>query len=163
MKYEYLIFDLDGTISDPIVGIVRSVNYSLFEHGFEAKSDSEISTHIGPPLDELFASLTGSNNQVLLESLIKKYRERYKDVGYSENTLYPEMPEVLGKLKQKYKLVVCTSKKEDFAKKILSMFGLLNMFIFINGADIGIQKWQHPHQSAPGPYRSDLWRGIHLF
>ncbi len=70
MNYDYLIFDLDGTISDPKDGIVRSVNYALDSHHFAPCGEQEISRLIGPPIEKLFAALTGSNDQGLLNSLI---------------------------------------------------------------------------------------------
>lgn len=83
-----------------------------------------------------------SNELELVRSLVAKYLDRYKDIGYKENTLYPQIPNILEELKDKYRLAVCTYKREDFAQKVLSMFGLLSMFVFVNGADIGIDKRQ---------------------
>ena len=144
MKYDYLIFDLDGTISDPKDGIVRSINYALEAQGFEHKAEQELVTFIGPPLDEAFSTLTGSKDRELIASLVAKFRERYSDVGYSENCLYPGVIEVLEKLSaiQEIKLGVCTSKRVDFAERILELFSLSHYFSFVDGGDVGIEKWQ---------------------
>jgi len=144
LQYEYLVFDLDGTISDPRDGIVRSLNYALASHGFEDRSDQELSPFIGPPLDVGFASLTGSADPELIKSLVAKYRERYADVGYAENTLYQGIPEVLETLSstQGLKLGICTSKRTDFAERILELFSLREHFCFVSGGDVGIEKWQ---------------------
>lgn len=144
MKYEYLIFDLDGTISDPKHGIVRSINYALEFFGFERRTEDELCSFIGPPLDVAFASLTGSDDSNLIKSLIAKYRERYSDVGYSENLLYEGIPDVLNTLSsiEELKLVLCTSKRVDFAERILELFSLRQHFCFVSGGDIGIEKWQ---------------------
>ena len=148
MRYEYLIFDLDGTISDPKEGIVRSINYSLEHHGFEMKNDTEIATHIGPPLDQTFFHLTQETDNSLINSLVAKYRERYSETGYSENIMYDGMAQTLSLLydSKKCKLAICTSKRVDFAEKILDLFGLLGLFRFVNGGDIGIEKWQQLSQ-----------------
>ena len=144
MKYEYLVFDLDGTISDPKVGIVNSINFALDAHGFRHRTEGEICTFIGPPLDVAFSSFTESNDTKLITSLIAKYRERYSEVGYSENRLYKGITEALEQLSSNegIKLGVCTSKRVDFAERILELFALRQHFSFVNGGDIGIEKWQ---------------------
>ena len=144
MKYEYLIFDLDGTISDPKDGIVKCLNHALSSHSFPIQDEEELSTYIGPPLDSTFKAITNSDNTDLIASLVTKYRERYSEIGYSENVIYKGIPEILETLASisKIKLGICTSKREDFARKILDLFGLTHYFCFINGGDVGIEKWQ---------------------
>lgn len=144
MKHDILIFDLDGTISDPKDGIVRSVNHALAHFDFDSKLEDEIKEFIGPPLDLTFKSLTKSNDAQLISSLVAKYRERYADIGYSENILYDGIRESLVSLhhEKNCRLAVCTSKRHDFATKILDMFDLLELFEFVNGGDVGIEKWQ---------------------
>ncbi len=145
MKYSHdlVMFDLDGTISDPIVGIGRSINYSLTHFGHPALELSELAIHIGPPLDEAFRSITGVTSSEQVSAFVAKYRERYAEIGYSENVIYPGIPEVLARLGSAgMPLGVCTSKRVDFAERILEMFGLRSCFRFINGGEIGVQKWQ---------------------
>lgn len=144
MKYEYLVFDLDGTISDPRDGIVRSINYALESYGFGCRAENELCSFIGPPLDVAFAALTGSDDGTLIKSLVTKYRERYSDVGYSENALYEGISDVLSRLSsiEELKLVLCTSKRVDFAERILELFSLREHFCFVSGGDVGIEKWQ---------------------
>ena len=144
MPHDILIFDLDGTISDPKDGIVRSVNYALESFDFKPRSDVEISQFIGPPLNEMFESLTQITDPATTSSLISKYRERYADIGYSENTLYEGIRDSLMTLYDEgaNRLAICTSKRRDFAIKILEMFELFELFEFINGGDVGIEKWQ---------------------
>jgi len=141
---DMLIFDLDGTISDPKEGIVKSFNYALQHFGFEPKKEKEIVKLIGPPLDKAFESLTGADDVRLTTSLIAKYRERYGDVGYAENVLYEGIQESLQTLHQQHnlRLAVCTSKRTDFATKILQRFNLLALFDFVDGGDVGIDKGQ---------------------
>jgi len=144
VSYEWLIFDLDGTISDPKEGIVSSFNFALEHYGFASRSDAEIAAYIGPPLDQTFIELTGNHDPLFIEMMVAKYRERYAEFGYAENHLYPDIKQVLMGLKEKdcCQLGVCTSKRADFAEKILSRFGLLGLFEFVSGGDIGIEKWQ---------------------
>lgn len=148
VQQKYLIFDLDGTISDPIEGIMRSINYSLESHGFETKSEQQVAPHIGPPLETAFSDFTQQSQTALIHSLISKYRERYAEIGYAENSLYSGIDSILAVLyaSQKYKLALCTSKREDFAIKILELFGIRQYFEFVSGGDIGIQKWQQLNQ-----------------
>ena len=144
MKHDILIFDLDGTISDPKDGVVKSINYALEYFNFEPKGANEIAKHIGPPLDVAFKLLANCDNENTITSLIKKYRERYSDVGYSENVLYDGIRDSLISLhkEQNCRLAICTSKRVDFATKILEMFGLSELFEFIDGGDVGIEKHQ---------------------
>jgi phosphoglycolate phosphatase len=95
LKYEYLIFDLDGTISEPKEGISQSLNYALSAHGFEEQEKDKVTSFIGPPLDSTFKVITQSSDPELILSLVAKYRERYSDIGFSENVLYPKIPDVL--------------------------------------------------------------------
>jgi phosphoglycolate phosphatase len=140
-NHDLILFDLDGTISDPAQGIGRSINYALTHFGYESLSQAEIAKYIGPPLDEIFRSITGK--QTDCHALVTKYRERYSEIGYTENVLYPGVTEVLLKLKStNVPMAICTSKRQDFAEKILEMFGLNHCFRFISSGDIGISKSQ---------------------
>jgi len=139
----HLVFDLDGTISDPAVGIGRSINYALDHFGYQTLPESEIPKLIGPPLDVSFASITGSTSTDHIGSLVAKYRERYADVGFAENVLYPGITAALDALvAARIPLGLCTSKRVDFADSILCLFGLRDHFHFLNGGDIGIHKHQ---------------------
>jgi len=142
--YEYLIFDLDGTISDPKEGIVKSLNHALAANGYKTKEPQEIEKYIGPPLDYAFEKLTNIKNRNEIGKLVKSYRERYAEVGYSENVLYKGMVPVLESLARNRSVIigVCTSKRKDFAEKILELFHIRHLFKFVDGGDIGIQKWQ---------------------
>ena len=141
--HDVVLFDLDGTLSDPLVGIGRSINYALSHFGFAELPLPELAVHVGPPLDEAFRSITGVRAPNALDGFVAKYRERYGEVGYSENVLYPGIPQVLeGLCGAGISLGVCTSKRVDFAEKILDLFGLRSYFSFVCGGEIGTQKWQ---------------------
>jgi phosphoglycolate phosphatase len=140
-KHDLILFDLDGTISDPLEGIGRSINYALAHFGYESLKLSELAKYVGPPLDETFKKITG--NEAESKNLVAKYRERYGDIGYTENILYPGIAEVLLELhKANIVIALCTSKRRDFAERILDMFGLIHYFQFINGGEIGVTKSQ---------------------
>jgi len=141
--HDLILLDLDGTISDPLVGIGRSINHALAHFGHRTFELHELARYIGPPLDETFASITGSASQTEIAALVAKYRERYGDVGYAENVLYPGVADALAALRRAgLPLGLCTSKRGDFAERILEMFGLREHFEFVSGGEIGIPKWR---------------------
>src|SRR5438094_10604263 len=96
--YDLLLFDLDGTLSDPLVGLGRSINYALSHFGSPELPLSQLAIHVGPPLDQAFSSITGLCSSSALDGFVAKYRERYGEIGYSENVLYPGIAQVLGSL-----------------------------------------------------------------
>lgn len=142
MKYSGLIFDLDGTLSDPKEGITKSINYALIKHGYDTRCQDELAPIvIGPPLDESFRFLTGVDDSAHIGSLVTSYRERFADVGWRENILYEGITDALDHFKEcGVRMGVCTSKPERFARPILEMFGLMNYFEFLSGGDVGVQK-----------------------
>ena len=143
VKLKTLIFDLDGTISDPFEGISRSVNYALESLEFTSVDPERIRPMIGPPLNEIFEFLIGEVSDRQMQTLVSRYRERYASIGYTENVIYKEMPEAIATLAASgYTLGVCTSKRADYAADIVDMFGLSTYFAFISGGDIGIHKSQ---------------------
>lgn len=141
--HDLVLFDLDGTLSDPLVGIGRSINYALEHFGFAPLDLVRLAQYVGPPIDETFVELTGVSSDADVRALVAKFRERYSDVGYSENVLYPDVADAIEHLADAgVALGVCTSKRKDFADRILQMFGLRAHFRFVSGGDIGIAKWK---------------------
>lgn len=141
--HDLLLFDLDGTLSDPLEGIERSLNFALIDFGFSPLAGGQASAYIGPPLDQTFIQITGLEAGPDINALVAKYRERYADLGYAENEVYPGVADALAALSsQGARMAVCTSKRADFAEKILELFGLRQYFLFVDGGDIGVQKWQ---------------------
>ena len=140
-KPAFRIFDLDGTISDPAVGIGRSINFALQHYGYAPIQEGEVSQFIGPPLDQTFASIVGRSSPDHIGALVSKFRERYAEVGYAENVVYPGIPDVLRALDSAgIPLGLCTSKRVDFADSILRLFGIRHHFRFLSGGDIGVRK-----------------------
>jgi phosphoglycolate phosphatase len=138
---QHLIFDLDGTISDPAVGFGRSINYALGAFGYPEIGEAEVSQHIGPPLDGTFRRIAPGASDATILGMVAKYRERYGEVGYAENLVYPGIPEALQHLASHgIHMGICTSKRGDFAERILTLFQLRSYFAFVSAGDIGVRK-----------------------
>ncbi|MBM7070637.1 HAD hydrolase-like protein [Shewanella sp. 202IG2-18] len=138
-----LLFDLDGTISDPLEGIANSINYALEAFGYSQSSQIELANYIGPPLDKTFSDITQTDDKAHILALVTKYRERFAVLGYKENQLYDGVKSILLELKKRnISVAVCTSKPERFAVKILEHFDLLDCFEFVSGGEVGVEKWQ---------------------
>lgn len=135
------IFDLDGTLSDPAVGIGRSLNYALATVGHSRIREDEVSHHIGPPLDRVFRRIVPEASDETVLAMVAKYRERYLEIGYVENVVYPDIPEALEHLASRgVRMGVCTSKRGDIAERVLTLFRLRPYFAFVSGGDVGVEK-----------------------
>jgi len=99
MKVSTLVFDLDGTISDPSSGIIKCVNYALQCHGLATQSDESISAEIGPPLDLMFRKFMPDITDRVIDDLVFSYRERFATDGFAENILYSGIPEAFQSLR----------------------------------------------------------------
>lgn len=136
MNYDYLLFDLDGTLTDPGEGITNSVAYALKKWGIEVEDKRELYCFIGPPLSYSFATFYGFSEEDSLKC-VEFYREYYGVKGIFENKLYHGIPELLAKLKAEgKKLILATSKPEFYARKILDHFDLSKYFDYICGASM---------------------------
>src|SRR6202012_3650881 len=143
MAARVVVFDLDGTISNPLLGFSRSINHALSLQGLPERAPADLARFIGPPLYESAVELTVSADPDAHARLIADYRQRYGETGYAENTLYDGIPAVLHALRASgATLGLCTSKRADFAERILQLFGLRELFAFVSGGDIGVHKWQ---------------------
>ena len=132
--YKYILFDLDGTLTDPGLGITNAVMYALKKFNIELPDRSELYKFIGPPLLESFQKYYGMTEEES-QMALQYYREYFKPYGLYENTVYDGVEEVLSTLKAQGKtLVLATSKPEPFAVEILSHFELDKYFDFIAGA-----------------------------
>ncbi len=136
MEREYILFDLDGTLTDPMEGITRSVQYALKSYGIEEPDLRALCPFIGPPLKESFMKYYDFPEDRAQEA-IGRYREYFAVTGIFENQVYDGIEEMLRKLKAKGKiLVVATSKPEKFAVQILEHFHLDGYFDFVCGASM---------------------------
>ena len=134
MNYQYYLFDLDGTLTDPGIGITNSVMYALQKFDIHISDRSKLYPFIGPPLDESFQNFFGFSEAQCLKA-IEYYRERYRETGLFENEVYPGIPELLSTLKNnKVQIALATSKPYEFSLKILEHFDLRRYFDFIGAA-----------------------------
>lgn len=132
--FDYLFFDLDGTLTDPAQGITNSFIHALKYFGIEIPSYETLCTFIGPPLPETFKTQFGFDEQKVAEG-VKKYREYFATKGLLENSVYPGIPELLAGLKAAgKKLVVATSKPEEYSVRIIEHFGLAQYFENVCGS-----------------------------
>lgn len=149
MGYNTILFDLDGTLTDPKEGITKSVAHALRYFGIQVESLDSLTCFIGPPLTASFPEYYGLGEEET-EIAVAKYRERFSAVGWAENVPYAGIGELLSALKTAgKKLLVATSKPEVFAVRILEHFGLASYFDLICGA---------PMQAPKGHGKADVIR-----
>lgn len=132
--YDIILFDLDGTLTDPGEGITNSVAYALAKWGITEADRSKLYRFIGPPLKDSFMEYYGFTPEDA-DAAIVAYRAYFRDRGIFENRVYDGIEELLKSLKAHSKTVVlATSKPEEFARRILVHFGLDGYFDLIAGA-----------------------------
>lgn len=133
---QYLLFDLDGTLTDPMVGITSSVQYALEKFGIHVRYLKELIPFIGPLLAESFQKFYGFSKEDA-EKAIQYYREYYAPKGIFENEVYEGIPEMLAHLTEAgFTLLVATSKPTVFARKVLKHFGMEDYFSFVGGSEL---------------------------
>lgn len=132
--YNTILFDLDGTLTDPGLGITNSVMYALKKWGIEVGDRTSLYRFIGPPLQDSFMQYYGFSKEDA-EKSVSYYREYFREKGLFENEVYPGAQKLLSDLKAQGKtLAVATSKPEEFAIRILKHFQLDGFFDVIAGA-----------------------------
>ena len=136
MELQYILFDLDGTLTDPMVGITSSVQYALEKFGIHVKYLKDLIPFIGPPLDDSFQEFYGLSKEDAGKA-VEYYRERYSTTGIFENCPYPGVEKLLQELRRKkYLLAVASSKPEYYVKQILDYFNLTEYFDEIVGSEM---------------------------
>ena len=132
--YNIVLFDLDGTLTDPGEGITNSVAYALKKFNIEVEDRKELYNFIGPPLIDSFMKFYGMNYEDGLKA-VEYYREYFGVTGIFENTMFDGIPELLDKIKKSgRKISLATSKPEQYAVRILEHFELTKYFDFIGAA-----------------------------
>lgn len=135
IMYQYILFDLDGTLTDPGEGITKSIAYAFDTYGFSYSSLEELQVYIGPPLNEEFMARLGVD-LATAGALAEKFRERYNVTGWKENHPMPGMREALEVLKEQGRhLAVATSKPLGIATRVLEYFDLARYFEVICGSN----------------------------
>lgn len=136
MNYQYLLFDLDGTLTDSAEGILNSVVYALKKRGFSVPEQAVLLKFVGPPLLDSFQRYCGLSREQAVTA-VADYREYFTEKGWCENRVYEGIPEVLASLKAEGRmLIVATSKPEPFAKRIAEHFGLSQYFDRVIGSSL---------------------------
>jgi len=139
-KYSMIIFDLDGTLIDPVEGIINSVRYSLKYFGIEELDEVKLRRFIGPPLHESYQNIYKFSPDDAKKA-VQIYREFFTKRGIFENQVYPEISSILQKLNsKKCILFVGTSKPTVFAKQILEYFKLHHLFREIVGSNLDLTR-----------------------
>lgn len=134
-KYLHVIFDLDGTITDPGTGITRSIQYALGKYGISEKTEA-LYKFIGPPLRESFMKYFGFSREQA-EEAVSYYREYFSVTGIFENEVYPGISELLTALSSGgSRIYMATTKPLVYAEKILHHFDLHRYFTSIAGSNL---------------------------
>lgn len=136
MNKQFILFDLDGTLTDPKAGITKAVQYALRKSGIEVENPDALTMFIGPPLRDSYREYYGFSDQEAEDAVIK-YREYFSETGIFENELYAGIDAMLRALRKEGKtLAVATSKPTVFAERILRHFGLDTYFSFVAGSEL---------------------------
>ncbi len=131
----HVFLDLDGTLTDPKEGIVRSIQYALRQLGFDELPEAELRRFIGPPLRDAFVELLSQT--ALVEEAVRLYRARFTEVGMFENALYPGVIQLLERMKaQRWLSYVITSKPTVYARRIVEHFALQDYFHAVYGSEL---------------------------
>jgi len=131
-----LLFDLDGTLTDPVIGITKSVDYALKYFGIHTEDLRELCRFIGPPLKDSFMGYCGFGEDQALEA-VEKYREYFREKGIFENKLIEGIDILLKRLADDGRqLIVATSKPQVFAEIILDHFGIRKYFSLVCGSEL---------------------------
>lgn len=134
-RKKYVCFDLDGTLSDPAVGITTCIRYALDQLGVRSPDEAQLREWIGPPLQASFQDWLGSSAQA--DRAVQLYRDRFARVGLYENQLYEGVPELLAQVATTAEaLFVVTSKPQPFALRIVQHFGLADFFQGVYGSQL---------------------------
>ncbi len=132
-----VLFDLDGTLTDPKDGITRCIQFSLGRLGREAPSSDGLLWCIGPPLKQSFSRLLESHDNALLDVALQHYQERFSEIGIYENSVYPGIVTALQKIHTTgFRIFLATSKPTVFAIRILDHFRLTQFFHGIYGSEL---------------------------
>ena len=134
MEKKFILFDLDGTLTDPSKGITNSVIYSLNKFDITVENRADLYKMIGPPLRDSFERYFGFSKEKA-NLAVQFYREYYKNIGLYENSIYAGIPELLKNLNNK-SLILATSKPTVFAVTVLEHLNLSDYFAFISGSEL---------------------------
>ena len=134
--WDPILFDLDGTLVDSVVGVTRSVAYALERLGLPEEDEATLLRHVGPPLEEGFQQVSGMTPEQADRATLL-FRERYVPVGIYEARVFDGIPQLLGRLVDDGRpLAVATSKEHTAAMKVLDHYGLAGFFTAAVGSSV---------------------------
>ena len=134
--YKYILFDLDGTLTDPKEGITRCVQYALSHFNIDEPNLEALTRFIGPPMHLSFRDFYGFDEEKVKRA-VEKYRERFNTIGIFENGAFEGIHQMLETLKKKDKiLALATSKPEVQAQRILEKYDLIQYFDCVVGSEL---------------------------
>lgn len=132
-----ILFDLDGTLTDPKAGITQCIRFSLGHFTDHIPGADDLTWCIGPPLRDSFARLLNTTDSHILDQAVSLYRERFSEKGMFENKVYPDVHQSLEQIKASgIRIFLATSKPRVYARKILDHFGLSHFFKKRYGAEL---------------------------
>jgi phosphoglycolate phosphatase len=132
---DVIFFDLDGTLTDPKIGITRSIRHALITLDRAAPPEDELTWCIGPLLRGSFQTMLGHDD--LADRAVSLYRERFADIGIFENSVYPGVTDILSVLAASgRRLFVATSKPAVYAERIIDHFDLRGYFERVFGSEL---------------------------
>lgn len=133
----HILFDLDGTLTDPFDGITKCISHALSKLGRTPPPQSRLKWCIGPPLADSFRQLLDSREQQIISEAVDLYRQRFARIGLYENRVYPGIAESLERLNSmNHQLYVATSKPTPYAQRIIDHFNLRHYFTAIYGSEL---------------------------
>ena len=142
MNYQYILFDLDGTITESAPGIINSACYALEKMGYEVTDKNDLKKFIGPPLNKSMEKYYGMTPEEALKA-VAYFREYFSVTGIFENSIYEGFIETLEALKEQGKtLAIATSKPEEYAQRIADKFEFTDYFEEIYGATMDCARVQ---------------------
>lgn len=147
MNYKYLLFDLDGTLTDPKEGITKCVQHGLQSIGIIENDEAVLLSFIGPPLQESFPSIYNLDEAQTTQA-ITAFRQRFSTIGLFENQAFDGAAEMLATIKSQCpdkKIALATSKPKEFAVRILEKYDLLQYFDILDGSNLDGTKI-HKHE-----------------
>src|SRR5947209_7596729 len=132
-----ILFDLDGTLTDPKEGITRCLQFALNRLGVPCPTPAELLVHIGPPVRSALSVILNTTDEALIEEALRLYRVRFAATGLYENEVCAGVPLMLETLRaSSRRLFVATSKPDVFTEKILNHFGLTDYFECVYGSEL---------------------------
>lgn len=138
--YQLILFDLDGTLTDPKPGITRAVRHALAHYDIPVADLDSLTPFIGPPLHHSFARYYGFDPRQAQEA-VTFYREYFTGIGIYENTLYPGIPQLLERLQAAgRRLIVATSKPAVYAQRIVEHFQIDAYFTRVVGSNLDLTR-----------------------